>query len=232
MGKVGSMAVVDAVERADLDGVEVFHTHRLVDHRNQDVVRERAGLAPRRTWYVSSALSRCVAETTRDGVVLTVVRDPIERNVSGFFQTIERYLPDRRPINPASPPSAEHLVELFIERYPHRAVTSWLDREITPHFGIDPYAAEFDAEKGYSLGRRGRWTIGIARHDAFPRAAEAMVAEALGVDGVQLLRRNTTGDKFVAPLVKEFKRQLVLPSQIVDDLYSSRYATRFGFRPG
>lgn len=229
MGKVGSMALAGAVERAAIPGVEVFHTHRLVDHRDPGVLVERSGLAPRRTWYVSSGLTRSINKTTKPTVVLTVVRDPLERNVSGFFQTIERYMPDRRPINPASAPEPEALVELFIERFPHDAIATWLDREIVSHFGVDPYATDFDDAAGYSLHRRENWTVGIARHDRFPQAAENMLSEALDVEGIELTRRNATGDKHIAGLVAAFKAALVLPDDIADRMYATRYAHHFGF---
>jgi hypothetical protein len=234
MGKVGSMAMAGAVHRAEIPGVEVFHTHRLIDHNDPGVKLERQGIAPRRTWYVSSALARCVAEQSKNVVVLSVVRDPLERNVSGFFQTIERYLPDRKPINPASPPPVDQLIEIFIERWPHQAITTWLDREISTHFDIDPYERPFDAESGFSLHRSATGSgvnnvVGIARHDRFPEAAESMLSAALGVDGISLTRRNATGDKHIAPLVERFKQDLSMPADIVDDLYRSRYATHFGF---
>lgn len=229
MGKVGSMALAGAVERAEIPGVEVFHTHRLIDHTDAGVIAERSGLAPRRTWYVSSALERCIAEDDGPVVVLTVVRDPLERNISGFFQTIERYLPDGRPINPSAPPSAAELVDLFVDRFPHQAITTWLDREIAAHFGVDPYATPFDADAGFDIHRAGNTVVGLARHDRFPDAAEGMLRAALEADGIELIRRNTTADKHIGDLVDEFKRLLVLPEALVDELYRSRYATHFGF---
>lgn len=229
MGKVGSMALADAVHRADIDGVEVFHTHRLIDHNNPTVIAEREGLAPRRTWFVSSALVRCLDDRSKPCVVLSVVRDPLERNISGFFQTIERYLPDRRPINPSSPPEVDQLLELFIDKWPHFAITDWLDREIAAHFDVDPYERPFDPELGFSMHEACGRVVGIARHDRFPHAAKGMLRAALDVDEISLTRRNATGDKHVAGLVDEFKQRLSLPANIVEALYDSRYARHFGF---
>lgn len=232
MGKVGSKALAAAIESAALPGVEVFHSHRLIDHRNPEVIIERQGLAPRRTWYVSSKLAARVAERTKPCVVLSVVRDPMERNVSGFFQTIERYLPDRRPLRPGEPhPSAEQLVELFIERYPHDAVTRWAERELGTHFGVDPYEHPFDRDRGYGIIEQPPVTIGIARHDLFPGAAEAMLRDTMGLARVELPRRNTTDGKHVGSLVRDFNAALVVPDDLIDRVYSSRYAQHFGFTP-
>lgn len=232
MGKVGSMALTEAIRHAEPPAAAVFHTHRLVALDDPGVVEERLGLAPRRTWFVSDALLECLEQAPRPCSVISVARDPVERNVSGFFQTIERYTADRRPLRPGGrPPAVEALVETFVERYPHLAVTRWLDREISARFGLDPYAVDFDHRRGWVEQRSGETTFAIARHDRLRQVGPQMLSSCLGVDVGDLPVRNVSTEKHISATYREFRQALHVPEGILDALYGSRYSTYFGFSP-
>ena len=82
MGKVGSMSIYKALRDACREDVAIFHTHRLVPLDDPAALIERKSLAPRKTWFTSAALFDLLKDEPKPTSVLTVVRDPLERNLS------------------------------------------------------------------------------------------------------------------------------------------------------
>src|SRR5262245_22896629 len=94
MGKVGSGSVMHALKA---EAVPAFHVHNLAPDQ-----LARSGALHRNafgrfdidyTWYIGCALSRRIqaAPPGRRFRVITLVRDPIAREVSGIFQVPELY---------------------------------------------------------------------------------------------------------------------------------------------
>ena len=95
MGKVGSVAVFAALERA---GVPAFHVHRMNrDHVDRMRLRRRAlgwaeiPVAPHDVLGLS--LNERVIAKGRRAAIVTIVRDPIARNLSSYFEYLAAICP-------------------------------------------------------------------------------------------------------------------------------------------
>lgn len=232
MGKVGSMAISHALRAHTEPDVAIFHTHRLIDIDDPIAIAEREGLAPRKTWFTSSAILKLLHTTPKPLSVVTVARDPFDRNISGFFQTLERYTDDGRPLRPgAKPPSAQHLAKLFVDRYPHSAITTWLDREITRHFGVDIYGTPFEPKVGWMRAKKGEIDVVVARFDRLADIAPEMLSSISDRPVSVLERKNTSESKHIGPLVMQVRDVMEFPEEIERELYGSRYSEHFGFSP-
>ena len=233
MGKVGSMSIYKALRDACREDVAIFHTHRLVPLDDPAALIERKSLAPRKTWFTSAALFDLLKDEPKPTSVLTVVRDPLERNISGFFQTIERYTDNGRPIVPGRhSETGPGLAAMFVERYPHNAITTWIDREIRTHFDIDLYDTPFDKDAGFSVARNAETTVTAVRFDRLETVGPDLLSQVSDRPVSQLPRRNSSAKKHSGLLFEEMKASLVLPREAEEALYSSKYATHFGFTPG
>ena len=227
-GKVGSRAMVAAVRPALGAGDVVFHTHR-INPATLDAARlERVGIAPRRTWYTAEFLGRAVMQPgATDVVVLAAVRDPLSRNLSAFFQNVERYRPAGRPLTSPDPAQADELAELFVRRFPHEEVLGWVGSELEDLFGVDVYGAPFDHATGYQVARGDRAAVGVLRHDRLDDALPGLATELLGVRVGPPPRVNDSAGKAYGPLYRAVRERVDLGAALVERLYDSPFARHF-----
>ena len=139
MGRVGSISVTLAL-RERFPERHCFHTHYL----HADTIREsregfnrmyrvtgRPGL--HRNHRSSQILrSRLDRGECGDWMVVSLVRDPVARNISAFFKNFDFNHPQLGRAFLADPKNTDHLVDLF--KYPeepeHSFALDWFDREV------------------------------------------------------------------------------------------------------
>src|SRR5205823_119506 len=97
MGKVGSMSVYESLKKLDLD-VPVYHCH-VLNHLEQVERRVKDTLAnPVGTLAVveqgKQIRELMLADPGRKWNLVSLVREPVARNVSHFFQAITERIPD------------------------------------------------------------------------------------------------------------------------------------------
>ncbi|MHA7865789.1 putative capsular polysaccharide synthesis family protein, partial [Flagellimonas marinaquae] len=83
--------------------------------------------------------------------IISMVREPIERNISAFFQW-------NKSINSTEfqkeKVDMEGLMASFLEKFNHQRPLEWFDKNIYKHFNIDVFNREFP-ERGYDIFVRG-----------------------------------------------------------------------------
>src|SRR4029078_5438744 len=86
--------------------------------------------------------------------VITLIRDPIATNLSGYFYNCIA-LPGqlREAAQQGKPGVMEQLAENFLAQYPHDVPVTWFDMEMKDVFAIDVFAAPFPKEQGYQIYR-------------------------------------------------------------------------------
>ena len=92
--------------------------------------------------------------------IVTLVRDPIGRNVSMYFHDLHYWLayyfsevrPDRDGARRNRP-----LIDCFRETFDHRYPLDWFDKELKRLSGIDVYEHAFDRTTGCAEDN-GRWS--------------------------------------------------------------------------
>lgn len=214
MGKVGSMSVARSLRAAGCH--RVFRTHRLVPRnyrRNPPGQRVVSSLLRRRFVLDDSSRLRIVSP----------VRDPVPRNVSGFFQNLDRFVED-----PVRTPVPE-LQRLFVERYPHDVGLNWFDDELRAAFGIDVFAHPFDPSLGHATIGKGRVELLLFRIELADDRIARLLADFVGADALVLLRANDAAARGArhGRAYDEFRRTLVLPEALAGSIYASKYARHF-----
>jgi hypothetical protein len=156
--------------------------------------------------------------------VITLVREPVAANVSLFFQVLGQFM---RSDGRRGLPEISEIVDVFIERYTHFRPMTWFDVELKQELGIDVYEHEFPTDKGHLRISSGLTDLLILRSELDDgRKAEA-VADFLGLPQFRLVRSNVADDKPYAVAYREFRDKLVLPQELLDEIYTSRYALHF-----
>lgn len=218
MGKVASTSVAGAIRDA---GLPCYGIHSLAP----EYLRKTA-----QDWLARDAFPPrhiCVSMAYRDRLFvhgekclyISLVRDPIARNISAFFQNL--YL---RPEQIRDENDPQSMFEIFKQSYNHSLPITWFDREFKDQLGIDVFEHPFDHAKKY-VHIESKNVI-LFRLDC-PDAVKARVlSRALGRK-IKIRRQNDSDNKGYAKLYKRVKEEACFSPDFVDEIYASKFARHF-----
>jgi len=216
MGKVASSSVSTAILAA---GLACHDIHTL----NPGVLRQTA-----QDWLARGEFPPphvCVSMAHRDRVFvkpqrclyISLVREPIGRNLSAFFQNL--HLNEFR-----DEAEAQALFRRFLDTYPHLQPLTWFDREFGAQLGIDIFDRPFDRQAGY-VHLRGRNTV-IFRIDCPDEVKSRVLSDILG-RRIDVGRENDGSDKDYRERYEAVKSLAVFPRGFTDMMYDSKFARHF-----
>jgi hypothetical protein len=238
MGKVASAAVRKAIRDAWPGPVPHLHTLRQDHLRSED--RVFRGLFAERGsvqsyivegFYWSRRLNRPIRTPADRWQVVTLVREPVARNLSTFFQTLDAH---RNESGLAARIRAggdanllDDLETTFIREFDHGYPLTWFDREIATTLGIDVFAQPFDPAAGCAIYENDRTKLLLLRVEDLARVGETALRSFLGLPDLHLEPRNVGEKKYYAAAYRELVRTLRLPEELLDRVYCSRLARHF-----
>lgn len=216
MGKVGSTAVSAAIRAA---GLGCHDIHTLEREGLKRVARDWLGRdrLPPRHICESMALRDTLMRDPARCLFITLVREPVARNLSAFFENLH-LAPEG--IRDSSDPDL--LARRFLGRYPQDLPLTWLDRELRGEAGIDAYDVPFDPARGWV--RQGN--LILMRSDCPDAVKSRVLSEALG-RRIGVGRANDSAAKPYRRLYCEVERRVAFPAETTRRLYGSRYARQF-----
>ncbi|HEX8687059.1 MAG TPA: putative capsular polysaccharide synthesis family protein, partial [Pyrinomonadaceae bacterium] len=228
MSKVASSAVTEALQSS---GLNVFQIHVI---SAAGVRRIRAGMRARgltgaraevnNLADLAHAVREELIKPGRPAKIVTLVREPVARNVSFYFQILDDLWQTRAAHE--NVPLARLLAE-YHDRFSHERSLNWFDEEFKPSLGIDVYEHPFPREAGFRRIDSGAYEVLVMRHDLDDRRKEEILADFAGVPRVSLAPRNVGAEKPYAAVYREFLRRVRLPEAYVDRMLGSRYARHF-----
>ncbi len=224
MGKVGSRSVYDSLRSAG--GIFVAHVHRM-NPGTIAAVAEQYRLSGRRAPrgdVLGPSLYHHAVRRGRPLEVVTLVRDPVARNLSAFFENLDAFTdigPDRlREDVPG-------LIELFLAAYPHEVPLTWFDRELRATLGVDIFAVPFPAERGWVELTGSGHRVLVLKLEAGDAVMQQAIGAFLGRPDFRLRRTNVGVEKPYARLYDEVKHAIRLPEEYLERMYTSRLCTHF-----
>ncbi len=226
MGKVGSTNLIYHLLRANIDAYQV---HRMDPAYSRELLRQYRSNsnAPYRFSTIVGRQFRKKLLDTDTGAAIKVLcplREPVGRNISHFFQDIERFI-DR-----SDPPSdISQLRQTFVDRFEHDYPQEWFDKEFAKSLKFNIFQNEFPKELGfkvYELTSRISlfvFKIELASGSKFKNAFK----DYLGIEYPDEPEKNVGSQKKYGQLYKMFKDDLKLPNDLLDRVYTSQFATHF-----
>jgi hypothetical protein len=226
MGKVASSTVYASLKSDQK--LLVLHFHRMPGKNRRDINR-RMGLKFRLRLFLqdlqgtigSILLRRCPEKAH----IITMVRDPFSRNISGFFQNFWLYGQDR--INDGGSVSPADLARSVLHEYDHEIPLRWFDVEFLPSTGIDVFSVDFDVAAKGSIYLNTRYPLLILRTDLDDGAKLDFLKKFLGRPMLELRHENIGDEKSYADLYGAVKRHLVYPSDLLHETINSRLVKHF-----
>jgi hypothetical protein len=239
MGKVGSRTVFRSL--ADLPlAVPVYHAHFLtnLDRLTEQVTQWYADPSgPLRAIREGRRARRALDKAPRQPChLVTLCREPVARNVSLFFHSLEGFHPDARDRVYSGKWGVKELTDLFLHQWRHDSEVEWFDlysdvQWLTLQFqemsGMDVFGKPFPAQQGFQVMRRDRFSLLILRLEDLNRCAAQAFHEFLGIPNFRLIRANVGNQKWYGDVYREFMSQLSLPDAYLDRIYESRVARHF-----
>ncbi len=209
-GKVGSTTICRTLDKNNRSSL---HMHELTDNREV----------------------RAVADLIRAKVpgwkVITLVRDPVAREVSYFFQNLDSetttpYVGTRSYVLSLS---RERLGQLFVEKmcdlkeHPFE----WFNRFIRPSFGLDVFLEPFDKERGFQIYKTSIADILLIRYENLWNEGKKAIADFVHLKQLEWTPNNISSDKYYAKQYKTFKEEFIMPKKYIEEIYKSPYVEKF-----
>jgi len=218
MGKTGSTSIAEAIRVASRP---VYHIHSLRPDYLVSIARPflDRGEFPVR-WMCEAMGWRTRLLLLKDQCFyITLVREPIARRISGFFQNLRMFAgPD------AVSKPVEELLEIFLANYSNDYDQRWFEDEFRGQLGIDVYSEPFDRKARYLQMRKA--PVLILRSDCPTDKMSRVISTALGFD-VRIGRENDSSMKNYAQLYAAFKTAARFSAAFLDNAYDNAYARHF-----
>jgi hypothetical protein len=201
MAKVGSSSVCDSLK---MYGIRpVFHVHRFNPPVN--------GYGRR--------IYKHIIKPNRKADFITLVRDPISRNISNFFGGVIR----KKYSN-----SVNELIHMFPNFVHGNNPLTWFDVELKKILNIDIYSYPFPKEKGSLVIENGNFRLLVLKLELNDSNIEKAIIDFLCIDDdFKLIRTNVSRNKIIGDTYKEFKKKLILPQGYIDQMTNSKYFKHF-----
>ncbi len=165
---------------------------------------------------------KALVEKKRPMKIISMVRNPIDRNVSAFFRALGQsglYSQKMR---------VREAVEEFTEYYEDYEPRDWFSTELEPALGIDVYSQPFPIEKGYIHISKDNIDLLILRLELDNSIRESILCDFLPAGSFSWNHMlNSAKSSIYFPLYKKFREQAVLPEDLLEKFISIRYAGHF-----
>jgi hypothetical protein len=127
---------------------------------------------------VGLKLSEKIKLKSHKAKIITLVREPVGRNVSAFFQNYKRFTGSGFH---DSYFEAVDLINMFFKNYNHEVPLSWFDIEIKETLDIDVYDYTFPKEKGFLAIQKGNIELLILKMEMSDAIKQKVISEFLNI---------------------------------------------------
>lgn len=220
--KVGSTAV--------LNGIRTHYPFTLQYHNlRPDVIRKNMNAQTTRlgryNYWHGLWVYREIIEQQRPVKIVSLVRDPIGHALSHFFWNLDMTV---GKTNAYMDFTTEELKEKFVTKHiPAVAQSNWFKDEFEPALGLDVFAHPFPQEDGHVRIQADNLDVLIMKTEVDNAIKGRVLADFLGVTEVAVKRENETTQRNFGTFYNNFKKQLVLTSEVVASVYRLPYARHF-----
>lgn len=234
MGRVGSIAIQDSIllaYQALNIPIPVYHTHWQANFEELESLARRDHAEPsqllRALQVAKEVRRRIVDEPQVHCKVISIVRDPVARNISTFFYALPEFIPDWETKVRSTTLTLQVLHQEFLApRAFHLTPEKWFDEQLKPVFGIDVFASEFPTGNGYKVYSSSKADLLVLRFEDFRKLSPFVFEEFLGLQDFELLNKNTGEERNTGGLYRMFKTQPI-KHDYLERMYSTQYAHHF-----
>jgi hypothetical protein len=224
MGKVGSSTIQASLKT--VRGINCFQIHRLNPNVSERMVSE-LGITNEpalRRLQQSRAIYEEVIQRRRPAKIISLVREPIGRNISAYFENLDLFW---KTENAYQRLTLDQLIEGFFERYPHTLPLTWFDEEFKEVLGLDVYERSFPAQARFVEFASGPYEVLILRTDLDDIRKAECLRQFLGIDRLKWIQKNVSADARYSSVYNTFKKAIQMPRDYVGQMLDSKFTRHF-----
>lgn len=229
MGKVGSTSLEKSIKNSvHWHSFYPFFNRRIYNSSYNKIKLPTRIVAPVEYFMIRN-LFKMKVKSGNKLKIITLVREPISRNISFLFQFAPIFLykiyfekGNRANVDK----TLELLEEEFYERLWHTSANEWFDQDFKEVTGIDIFDHDFDQTKGYAVIEENNISVLVLKMEQLNENIE-VIGEFIGDDHFEIVRDNMGSEKWYADLYRTFKKNFRPKEDYVDALYQSRYMKHF-----
>jgi putative capsular polysaccharide synthesis protein len=157
--------------------------------------------------------------------IISMTREPINRNLSAFFQNYYRFTGQRYQ---GSALIVAEMIKIFLSLEDfQQAPLIWYDSIFKTSLGVDIYAYEFPKEQGYMRIQQDNYDILLYKSEIERDLQEQIIGEFLGNPDFKLLNANVSKNKHYADDYKQMKEKIFFTEDYVDMMLNSKFVRHF-----
>lgn len=180
--------------------------------------------------HCSSEFSLNLIDRCRNGRVdvITLVRDPIARNISNFFESPLWGLNNPNTNKDISDQGVDMLINQFFDEYDHDLPITWFDNEFNKCLKVDMY--EYDCTSPYTvINKNNKFNLLVLRAENLTTSLEPALREFWNDNkaNIDIVTDNVTKTKHNGSLYQRFLDKISVPQDYIDRMYKTRFMTNF-----
>jgi hypothetical protein len=223
MGKVGSGSITQTLTAS---GYDAYHVHHLLEYNIEGVkalwLAKGLDLPPELTTIPKIIKENILRSATNR--FITLVRDPIARNISAFFHNLKIFT---SMTNSSDIPEITELINVFLTQYSHNIPLTWFDNELKLVLGIDIYEYLFPKNNGFLEINHKNINLLILKVEIPDKTKRRALSNFLGGYPIKFRKSNIATDKYYNDIYKTFQANIKLPIDYIDTMLNSKYTNHF-----
>ncbi|MCH7555844.1 MAG: glycosyltransferase [Planctomycetes bacterium] len=232
MGKVGSKTIQASLEKLNLPN-KIYHTHFLSWSNIKQIEDHYSSIPGTNVRLDHCKDIRSLIDSTAGNIrwkIITLVRDPVARDISDVFHNIKRDLSHVTNVDPESAFNDinSHILKTFADfNESTDYACTWFDKEIKDVFNFDIYANDFNKSTGYQIYKVQDADILLIRLEDLSRCCHDAFREFLGVPDFSIVKDNVSEKKWYQGLYRRVLDSISIPDSDLERIYKSRYCRHF-----
>lgn len=229
-GKVGSSSIYYTLKRK-LKNL-VFHIHNISEKGIKKSSKEHLE-SDRKSLplhlIVAGLLQKKLSHYDDRIYIITIVREPVSREISAFYQNTEFYKSTVEKTNLEIDTNASlNILKEIFKKNITRHLENWFQSEIYQEFGIDVFEKPFNTTKGYEIFHSDRATLLLLKMETMNQVFASAIKELLGTENdIVLENANIAENKHYAASYAEAKKSFRLSKAQLDEIIQSKYFQHF-----
>lgn len=218
MGKVGSSSIYETL-KSKLAYNQIYHIHFLTKEnmywRDQFKNNKSASIVER---YVRKRVSN--NKNKKKLKVITIVRDITSRDLSMIFQNYDSFFEKNESIN-------NKKIEDIFEKQNQDLSIRWFENEFQKYLNIDIYKLAFNKDMGYSIYEFENIDLLVLKLEKLNYCYKDALKKFTNIEFNKLIKVNEAGNKKIAKLYSETKKNIRISSKKLALNYESKYMNNF-----
>lgn len=198
---------------------KIFHLHFLSDYWIKDIF---PGTPHERNIHKAAAYFNYINKKQNKKIkYISLVREPVGRDISGFFQnyrlTGEKF--DKNNLES---------IRKTISSKGHELATTWFDTDFLNYTGFDIFNVAFDKKTGYQIYKIDSNTeLLIILTHRLTEVFESAISDYLNLEIPELINFNKSSEKKDGLLINDLKSYYYEDESKISEVYSSKFIKHF-----